>query len=231
MFDLVADEDPRFVLVDKHPGVSFHRQGDEPGLVEAVRARCGEIWPVHRLDRMTSGLLLFARDPGTARMLSEALAARRMRKLYLALSDRKPARKQGMISGDMVKGRGGAWRLTPGREHPAVTRFLSTSVAPGLRVFFLRPLTGRTHQLRVALKSLGAPILGDPLYRGDGAAADRGYLHAWSLSFELEGERFAFRRDPQQGTLFLDAAFRRLLADPAWQPEALAWPDAGAQGA
>jgi tRNA pseudouridine32 synthase / 23S rRNA pseudouridine746 synthase len=225
MFDLLTD-DPRFLLVDKHPGVSFHRQGDEPGLVEVVRARCGEVWPVHRLDRMTSGLLLFARTPEVARALSQALAERRMRKLYLALSDRKPARKQGLLSGDMVKGRGGAWRLTPKSENPAVTRFLSTSLAPGLRLFFLRPLTGKTHQLRVALKSLGAPIVGDPLYHGaTGAVADRGYLHAWSLSFELDGERFAFCRAPTRGALFLREDFRRLIAEPQWQPDALPWPD------
>ena len=228
MFDLLHD-DPRLLVVSKYPGISFHRQGDEPGLVEAVRERCGDIWPVHRLDRMTSGLLLFARDPATARALSEALAQRRMRKLYLAISDRKPARKQGLVAGDMVKGRNGAWRLTTGRTNPALTRFLSTSLSPGLRLFFLRPLTGKTHQLRVALKSLGAPIVGDQLYHGaDGQTADRGYLHAWDLCFELAGERFAFRSAPQHGALFVGEDLRRVLAEAQWQPEALCWPDGGA---
>ncbi|TDR82713.1 TIGR01621 family pseudouridine synthase [Paludibacterium purpuratum] len=220
MFRLVH-QDPRFFLIDKSPGVSFHRHGEEAGLVESVRAALGPVWPVHRLDRMTSGLLLLARSPDAARQLASALAERRIDKRYLALSDRKPAKKQGLIRGDMEKGRGGAWRLLPSRQHPAETRFLSTSLAPGVRVFFLKPLTGRTHQLRVALKSLGAPIIGDPLYHPASAEpVDRGYLHAWWLRFELDGEVFAFECAPQQGALFLREDFRSLIALPDWHPTA-----------
>jgi len=117
------------------------------------------------------------------------------------LSDRKPAKKQGWVRGDMEKGRGGAWRLLPSQANPAVTYFQSASLAPGLRVFFLKPLTGRTHQLRVALKSLGAPILGDALYQG--SDADRTYLHAYALSFELDGETLRFYCPPTIGAAFL----------------------------
>jgi tRNA pseudouridine32 synthase/23S rRNA pseudouridine746 synthase len=218
LFQLIHQE-PRFFLIDKSPGVSFHRQGEEPGLVERARAELGDVWPVHRLDRMTSGLLLLARRPDTARQLSSALAERRVEKRYLALSDRKPAKKQGWVRGDMEKGRGGAWRLLPSQANPAVTYFQSASLAPGLRVFFLKPLTGRTHQLRVALKSLGSPIIGDLLYHPVSAEpVDRGYLHAWWLSFELDGERFTFQSAPRAGALFLRDDFRTLIARPDWQP-------------
>jgi len=180
---------------------------------------------VHRLDRMTSGLMLLARTPEVARQLSQKLEARQVDKLYLALSDRKPAKKQGLVTGDMLKGRGGAWRLCASREQPAQTRFCSTSLAPGLRLFFLKPLTGKTHQLRVALKSLGAPIIGDPLYHGaEPTPADRGYLHAWSLRFELDGEHLHFMAPPQHGALFLRADFQTLISRPEWQPSALVWP-------
>ncbi|WP_028535465.1 TIGR01621 family pseudouridine synthase [Paludibacterium yongneupense] len=202
MFDLIRT-DPRFYLINKHPGVSFHRQGDEAGLIETLRQVLNDdaLWPVHRLDRLTSGLVLVARSVEVARDLSAAFAGRRVEKVYLALSDRKPARKQGLIKGDMEKGRGGAWRLTPGDENPALTRFVSTSLRPGLRLFILRPETGKTHQLRVALKSLGAPILGDTLYRG--SESDRGYLHAYALSFELDGERQRYYCPPSAGAAFL----------------------------
>jgi tRNA pseudouridine32 synthase/23S rRNA pseudouridine746 synthase len=141
------------------------------------------------------------------------------------LSDLKPAKKQGLICGDMHKGRGGNWRLSPTREAPAMTRFLSTSLCPGIRLFFLKPLTGKTHQLRVALKSLGAPIIGDTRYHPlVEPAADRGYLHAWSLAFELDGERFAFRVAPSRGAWFLREDCQQLIARPEWQPENLAWP-------
>jgi hypothetical protein len=91
-------------------------------------------------------------------------------KYYFALTSRRPARKQGSVVGDMRRARAGAWRLSPqsaGTDDPAVTRFASVGVpaaAPGLRAFLLRPETGRTHQLRVALKSLSSPVLGDELY-------------------------------------------------------------------
>jgi len=228
MFDLIAT-DPRFFVIDKHPGCSFHRQGDETGLVETARQQLGPVWPVHRLDRMTSGLLLLARSVDAARQLSERLAARQIDKLYLALSDHKPSRKQGLISGDMIKGRSGAWRLCPSRELPACTQFQTVSLAPGLRLFFLKPLTGKTHQLRVALKSLGAPIIGDPLYHG-GTLQDRGYLHAWSLAFELDGEGFRFLVAPRHGALFQRQDFLQLIAEDKFQPPALVWPTPPYQG-
>ncbi|KMN48818.1 RNA pseudouridine synthase [Chromobacterium violaceum] len=224
MFTLIH-QDPRFYLVDKHPGASFHREGDAPGLMDALRAGLDDeaLWPVHRLDRITSGLILVARSAGAARALGDALAGREVEKYYLALSDRKPLKKQGRVAGDMAKGRGGAWRLTEGRENPAVTQFFSYALAPGLRLFLLRPRTGKTHQLRVAMKSQGAPILGDALYGG--SEADRGYLHAYALRFELDGERFAFVCPPSAGERFIGEACRDRLAD-LGEPWGQPWPGA-----
>ncbi|AXE36164.1 TIGR01621 family pseudouridine synthase [Chromobacterium phragmitis] len=224
MYTLIH-QDPRFYLVDKHPGVGFHREEDQPGLMDALRAGLGDeaLWPVHRLDRITSGLILVARTAEAARQLGDALAGREMEKYYLALSDRKPLKKQGKVAGDMAKGRGGAWRLTADRENPAVTQFFSYSLAPGLRLFLLRPRTGKTHQLRVAMKSQGAPILGDALYGG--SAADRGYLHAYALRFALDGERFAFLCPPTAGQAFAAETCRAKLSElgaPWEQP----WPAA-----
>ena len=113
-----------------------------------------------------------------------------MRKTYLALSDRRPAKKQGLVKGGMEKSRRGAWKLTRGDgANPAVTRFHSQSIAPNLRLFVLQPQTGKTHQLRVAMKSLGSPILGDTLYGG--TPAERLFLHAWRLEFEYRGGAFS----------------------------------------
>lgn len=108
--------DPRFYVISKHPGASFHREGDEPGLMDALRLGLGDaaLWPVHRLDRVTSGLLLVARSAEVAAEFGRQLAQRDMEKFYLALSDRKPAKKQGSVRGDMDKGRGGAWRRGDG---------------------------------------------------------------------------------------------------------------------
>lgn len=221
MFDLVHT-DPRFYVIAKHPGVSFHGDGDESGLMMALREGLQDelLWPVHRLDRITSGLLLIARSQQVAANLGAAFAGREVEKYYLALSDAKPAKKQGLIRGDMEKGRGGAWKLCQSQVNPAVTQFFSHSLAPGRRLFVLRPHSGKTHQLRVAMKSLGAPILGDARYGG--SDADRGYLHAYALSLTLDGELVRFVCPPQQGEHFADRALHDYLQqNPPWT---LAWP-------
>lgn len=194
-----------FLLIDKAPGVSVHRDDAAVGLVERVAADCGyeKLYLVHRLDRMTSGLLLLAKSAEACAALALLFAEHRVEKLYVALSDRRPLKKQGTIRGDMQRARNGSWRLTRELRNPAVTTFDSCSVKPGLRLFSLRPATGRTHQLRVALKSIGAPIIGDQRYGG--SAADRGYLHASALRFVHAGVLFQFGELPQSGALFVDA--------------------------
>lgn len=216
--------DPRFYLINKQPGVSFHREGEEDGLLDAVRAALPDqaLWPVHRLDRLTSGLLLLARSQAVASQLGAAFAGHAVEKYYLALSDRKPQKKQGLVKGDMDKGRGGSWRLLSTQHNPAITQFFSFSVQPGLRLFLLRPHSGKTHQLRVAMKSQAAPILGDARYGG--GTADRGYLHAYALRFTLDGEAFCFLCPPDQGEHFLSPALQDCLRREASAPWALPWP-------
>jgi tRNA pseudouridine32 synthase/23S rRNA pseudouridine746 synthase len=202
-YELVADC-ADFLVIDKAPGIGVHRDGTEPGLVERIAAERGyaQLYLVHRLDRMTSGLLLLAKSSAACAALAQEFAARRVEKLYVALSDRRPLKKQGSVRGDMERARNGAWRLARSMENPARTEFTSRSVQPGLRLFVLRPATGKTHQLRVALKSVGAPILGDPRYGG--SSADRGYLHACGLRFEYAQASFQFGRLPHVGALFCD---------------------------
>ncbi|AOY00776.1 hypothetical protein BJP62_10200 [Jeongeupia sp. USM3] len=196
-----------FVVAYKPPNLSFHRERDTPGLVERIRELYGApLWPVHRLDAITSGLIVLATSNDAASAFGERFAAREMDKVYLALSDRKPAKKQGMISGGMAAGRGGNWRLTREDALFAKTRFVSASVSPGLRLYALKPYTGRTHQLRVAMKSISAPIVGDTRYGG--SEADRGYLHATLLAFDWIDGAHAFYCPPCAGSLFVTDACR-----------------------
>jgi tRNA pseudouridine32 synthase / 23S rRNA pseudouridine746 synthase len=191
-----------FIVINKGPGLGMHDEAGDPGLVNRVRIETGlELYPVHRLDKMTSGLLLLARTPVANRALSMAFAERRVSKQYLALSDRKPKKKQGWVKGDMQKGRGGSWMLARTLDNPAISWFDSAPVREGLRLYRIKPQTGKTHQIRVALKSIGAPILGDERYGG--TPADRGYLHAWRLSFTLADESFDFICPPEQGDEFV----------------------------
>lgn len=179
-FSVIA-ETPQFWVLNKAAGVSFHSE-QGPGLVAQAEAQFAEkLYAVHRLDKVTSGLLILARQPAVAAALTQLFASRQITKCYLALSAAKPQKKQGWVKGAMQPARRGAWRLAETGAAPAVTYFVSQGYqdAP-FRAFLLRPYTGKTHQLRVALKSVGAPILGDSLYGG--AAADRVYLHACALS-------------------------------------------------
>ena len=121
----------------------------------------------------------------------------------------------------MEKGRGGSWKLVREGGQLASTQFFSYGLGAGLRLFLLRPRTGRTHQLRVALKSLGSPILGDSRYAG--SEADRGYLHAYAIEFKLAGNTHQYICPPTLGLHFqspeCQAQLHQLKA-----PWDLAWP-------
>lgn len=190
--------------MNKPAGVSVHKDDAAVGYVGALsQARSEPLWLVHRLDKMTSGLLLLARNAPAAAALSQGFAQHQVDKLYLAISRHKPKRKQGMISGGMEPARRGSWKLSRSKTNPARTEFICRNLLPGYNLIVCHPLTGKTHQIRVALKSEGAPILGDQRYApAQSDQTDRGYLHAWQLGFRFEGETYRFRADPNTGQWF-----------------------------
>ena len=226
----IIEQTSRFVVIDKAAGISMHKDDTDAGLAMLLAQALGQpVWPVHRLDKMTSGLVVFALSADVAADLSAAFAAQRVSKLYLALSDRKPSKKQGRVEGGMVRSRRSTWRLTrcveaDGNANKARTEFYSASLKPGLRAFLCRPYTGKTHQIRVALKSIGAPIIGDALYHEKVEPwPDRGYLHAWQLRFELGAETFVFRADPSIGEYFGLPELAALLNGSWSDPFSLRW--------
>jgi tRNA pseudouridine32 synthase/23S rRNA pseudouridine746 synthase len=197
MFDLVFSHDD-FIIINKHPNISVHKDDGDTMLLKEISNQTGDeqLYLVHRLDKMTSGLLLVARNVDTARELSQQFALRRVEKFYLAIGAGKPKKKQGLVRGDMVRSRRSSWKLVKSSDNPAMTQFFSTAAGSGLRLYLCKPHTGKTHQIRVALKSIGAAILGDPIYSGL-SASDRGYLHAFALCFWFEGEHYQFVYDPR----------------------------------
>lgn len=184
-----------YFVVNKPPGWTVQRDHQAPSVLEWLNGQGHRALPVHRLDKPTSGLLLVARTEESNRTLSAAFADRRILKTYLAISDQRPRKKQGWIRGDMKPSRRSQWKLLREQSNPAITQFRSVSLESGERGFILSPKTGKTHQLRVALKSLGSPILGDTLYGG--TESDRLYLHAWRLSFEYENQTLSYQADPE----------------------------------
>ncbi len=219
-----------FWVLYKPPGISFHSDTGEAGFFEQVKQQAlaegvQSLYPVHRLDKPTSGLLIMATHEESNRQLCQAFSEHRVEKYYLAISDKKPLKKQGLIKGDMQAARNGAWKLSKSCDNPAITQFFSYSIAPGKRLFVLKPRTGKTHQLRVAMKSMGAAIAGDSLYAGEGAKQyDRCYLHAYSIGFQLNNQSYRFTAPPREGQLFLDQDFQQAYAEIA-EPWNLPWPE------
>lgn len=122
-----------FAAVSKPAGIAVHQEEGADNLLAMAAARLNvpRLWLTHRLDKPTSGVLLLALNAQAASELAQQFAAKTMRKTYLALSDRRPAKKQGLVKGGMEKSRRGAWKLTRGDgANPAVTRFHSQSIAP-----------------------------------------------------------------------------------------------------
>ncbi|HSC75869.1 MAG TPA: TIGR01621 family pseudouridine synthase [Pseudomonadales bacterium] len=190
-----------FFVFDKPAGISFHSEDGAGFFVQLTQYYPDEtLFPVHRLDKITSGLLLVARNKPAAARLGELFESHAIKKTYIALSDHQPSKKQGPVSGDMQRTRDGNWKLLRSKKNPAITRFTSHSLAPNLRLFVLHPQTGRTHQLRVMMKALGSPILGDARYGG--TVADRGYLHAQRLQFTWSSQLIDIFAMPAIGELF-----------------------------
>jgi 23S rRNA pseudouridine1911/1915/1917 synthase len=162
--------------------VPLSRGGDRPGIV-------------HRLDAGTSGLLIVAKDDETHAALTRLLAARGVRREYLALV--RGSVEHDAFAVDAPLGRRGARvRVRRGTGIAASTDFSVRERLPGATLLSARPRTGRTHQIRVHLSALGHPILGDRAYRGGGDDAaqlglTRPFLHAWRLAFDhpLTGKR------------------------------------------
>lgn len=185
-------ETDQVLVVNKPPGIPHHDSTDEPGIVTRLRTqRTSRIYGVHRLDKVTSGILVLAKSSSVAGSIQRAFREGKVLKYYVGLSAKKATKKQGCVRGYMVRGRRKSWYLTrsPSAEGvKANTQFYTAGLGhlgsiPRTLLLF-QPHTGRTHQLRVAAKSVGLPLLGDPIYSKtceDGLASYRTYLHAFAL--------------------------------------------------
>ena len=212
-----------FWIVNKPAGMSFHAESQDLGFMQWMHEHHPKqiFYPVHRLDRITSGLIILATNKAAAQVFGTMFEQHLVVKFYLALSAKKPKKKQGSVKGGMQQGRRGSWMLNQTEANLAHTQFFSRLLKPGIRVFLLKPKTGKTHQLRVALRSLGAPILGDERYGG--GEYDRGYLHAFCLRFLWLGESKCFQYLPDSGVEF-EGIMPALVEGGFDQPQNLLWP-------
>jgi tRNA pseudouridine65 synthase len=194
----VIFRDAALLVVDKPSGLITHRgwANDADNALRRARALVGQyVYPVHRLDRGTSGVLLFALAKDVAGLLGEQLQAGGFRKHYLALVRGIPAERVEVDHG---------LSKAPGEDRkPAQTSVLRLGTFERYSLVEARPHTGRPHQVRRHLKHLSHPVLGDTRF-GNGEhnracrvrfALHRLALHAAKLSFEhpLSGEAIVVR--------------------------------------
>jgi 23S rRNA pseudouridine1911/1915/1917 synthase len=181
--------DAQLAAVDKPAGVPAQPTlttdaGTLPALVEALLG--SPVTLVHRLDRETSGVTVFARTRAAAAALAEAFRTGGPEKTYLALAARVPTPPEGRVDAPLGKdpGRPGLRRVDA-QGDPAATRYRTLRAGPHAALVEARPETGRTHQIRVHLAHLGAPLLGDARYGGPRrvgeVAIPRVMLHAQRL--------------------------------------------------
>lgn len=201
-------EDDLHIVVDKPAGIAVIPERfatDAPDMVGLMRERFGEVLVVHRLDRETSGVLLFARTPEAHRALNSQFEKSTVGKVYHALVTGAPLWEERAVdlplrvSGD----RRHRTIVDPGRGKPSRTDYRVLERLGPYSWVEARPETGRTHQIRVHLAAVGAPIAVDPLYgsdepvmlsafkrgytptaRGERPLLDRLGLHASALTFQ-----------------------------------------------
>jgi 23S rRNA pseudouridine1911/1915/1917 synthase len=240
----VLFEDDDLIVVDKPAGMAAHpAPGSESGtLVNALLAHCagrlsgigGVARPgiVHRLDKDTSGVMVAAKSDAAHRALAALFAAHDIERVYIALTRGAPRGAAGELRTRIGRSRSDRKKMAVlragGRE--AITHYrLEAAFGPAARPLAARVActleTGRTHQIRVHLAHLGAPVLGDPLY-GSGppagvvrdaiaaAGLKRQALHAAVLGFThpVSGQRLRFETPPPADMAALEAALRDLPA-------------------
>jgi len=190
----VAYEDEHLLVVDKPAGVVVHpARGHWAGtLAQALEGRAaggGEPWRagiVHRLDRDTSGLLVVAKNDAVHRALKSLLAARRLRREYVALVEGHPPARTGTIDAPIGRHRRDRKLMSIDSAEPreARTHFEIERLLPEAALLRVVLDTGRTHQIRVHLAAIGHPVAGDPQYGAAGRfGLTRQFLHATRLAF------------------------------------------------
>jgi 23S rRNA pseudouridine1911/1915/1917 synthase len=242
----IAYEDAHLVVVDKPAGLVVHpAPGHARGtLVHALLHHCRDLSGiggvrrpgiVHRLDKGTSGLIVAAKSDGVHQALAAQFKAHSIAREYIAIVRGTPDAASGTI--DAAIGRQTtdrkrfATRATSGRVRTAVTRWRVEERLPDLSVLRVSPQTGRTHQIRVHLASIGLPIIGDPTYGGRASAReglDRQALHAAVLGFAhpVTGAQISLTSPLPADLVAVLARARAPVSDAPRRPDEARRPDA-----
>jgi 23S rRNA pseudouridine955/2504/2580 synthase len=203
--DAIIFEDKHFLAIDKPSGVASHGgSGVSHGAIELLRAARPQehLELVHRLDRDTSGVLVFAKTRAGLTGLQAAIRGGEVTKQYLCLMLGHPSKAKFDVNAPLLKSvlQGGE-RMVRVAENgkPSLTFFREMEQYPSARLMQATLGTGRTHQIRVHAAHIGHPLAGDPKYgdremnkRFREMGLNRMFLHASHMSFELDGRAYSF---------------------------------------
>lgn len=204
----VIYEDKNILVLDKPSGLLSMAKGEY--CPEITLEKYGLL--VHRLDRDTSGVVILAKNPETQTMLRKQFQDRKTHKTYYAIVEGTPKLPEAMIDLPINRNlkRPTTFEVNQNGK-PSQTYYKVLESKNGKSLLELKPTTGRTHQLRVHLKYLGTPILGDPVY-GDEKSAPRLMLHAGSLEITIPGKQGNIR---QTFTSPLPLEFNQVIENPS----------------
>ncbi len=217
--DIIFEND-QFIAIKKPSGLLSipDRMGKEISLKDILKEKYGEIFTVHRLDRDTSGVIVFAKDEATHAALSQLFEGREVEKFYLGLVYGEPAEPEGSIDAPLMKHPGDNGSMVVHQKgKPSLTEYKVLESFRSYSWLQFQIHTGRTHQIRLHMKHIGHSIVCDELY-GDpkpvllssikkrfklSKAEDeerpilsRLALHSWKLSFQLNGETIMLEAEP-----------------------------------
>ncbi len=196
------------LVLDKRAGIAITGERHDTDVVELAKAAGEWLMPAHRIDKVTSGLVLLAKSVEVHGPLTQQFRDQTVDKTYLAITRSVGLPERATIDLPLAAGRKNRVRVAAPREliqyddlglryfvhahdvfekHlPATSTFEKLREADCRSLLAVKPLSGRRHQIRVHLAWIGHPILGDPLFGT--TTASRTYLHAWKLSFDATHE-------------------------------------------
>ena len=199
-------KDDHIIVIDKPAGLPVMPDGwakDAPYLVKMLEDEFGKVFIVHRLDKTTSGVMVFARTAEAHRTLNIQLENHEAEKVYHAIVEEVPKWNEKITKFPLLADVGKKHRtvVNDQKGKPSETRFRILKRYPWSALIEAKPMTGRTHQIRVHASALGHPLLGDALYgASETDLIARPALHAYSLTIThpATDERLTFKAERPQ---------------------------------